>query len=58
MNIIDIKFMGDNAYLLKSCTVTTDELKQSITSFNYNELYGKYREYFSYHIFSIYVEFT
>lgn len=45
MNIIDIKFMGDNAYLLKSCTVTTDELKQSVTSFNYNELYGKYREY-------------
>lgn len=45
MNIIDIKFMGDNVYLLKSCTVTSEELKKTIKMFDYNDLYNQYREY-------------
>ncbi len=45
MNIIDIKFMGDSVYLLKSCTVTSEELKETVKSFDYNNLYSKYREY-------------
>ena len=45
MNIIDIKFMGDNVYLLKSCTVTSEQLKRTIKAFDYNNLYSKYREY-------------
>ena len=45
MNIIDIKFMGDSVYLLKSCTVNSDELKETVKSFDYNGLYSKYREY-------------
>lgn len=45
MNILDIKFMGDNAYLLKSCKITAGELEQTIKAFDYNELYSKYRDY-------------
>lgn len=45
MDIIDIKFMGDSVYLLKSCTVTSEELKNTVETFDYNDLYHKYREY-------------
>lgn len=45
MEIKDIKFMGDSVYLLKSCTVTSEELKETVKTFDYNDLYSKYREY-------------
>lgn len=45
MEIKDIKFMGDSVYLLKSCTVTSEELKETVKVFDYNDLYSKYREY-------------
>lgn len=45
MNILDIKFMGDNAYLLKSYKIKSGELEQTIKAFDYNKLYSEYRDY-------------
>ena len=32
-------------YLLKTCTITSEQLKKTVKSFDFNDLYDKYREY-------------